>query len=106
MITADRIAEARQDILLTVTTAMRAWFEGDSIDGERVRAKVDQLLLQLLAEDRRDPAHAIDDALYALDQAGRVDGWIVQLTRQEFDAIVDHLKVAKRGQNQFPHVRD
>jgi hypothetical protein len=45
-------------------------------------------------------ARAIDrliaEALYTLELCGRSDGWIIQLTRQEFDAIVDDLKAAER----------
>jgi hypothetical protein len=50
--TDDYIAIARQDILQVVTNAMRAWFEGDEIDGDQVRAKIDRILKKMIAGDR------------------------------------------------------
>jgi hypothetical protein len=48
----DRIAIARQDVLAIVANAMRAWFEGDQIDGDEVRAAIDRILKHMLDEDR------------------------------------------------------
>jgi len=51
-VTAERVAVCRQDCIETVTGALHAWLAGDDLGADRVRAKVDQLLQELLDEDR------------------------------------------------------
>jgi hypothetical protein len=46
-----RIAIARQDILHVCADAVRAWFYGGEIDAANLRAKIDAILAQLIAEE-------------------------------------------------------
>jgi hypothetical protein len=101
-----RIAEARQDCIETVTRALHAWLAGDDLCADQVRAKVDRLLQELLAEDRcgatrrRDPAAKAvrlqADMQAEMEMAARPEGELPYITGQQLNAWINSNKELAR----------
>ena len=94
-----KIAICRSDILLVCGDALRGWFHGDELDGERVHARIDKILHRLIEEcgrvvDQGAANRAIDRLRTMrdeLEQAARPPGEVIQLARQQVEAILDDI---------------
>jgi hypothetical protein len=95
-----RIALVRADVLQLTADHLHKWLYDGGADVDRLNAKVDAVIARFDEESRRI---AGDAAIRAIDRlrtmrdmlelAGRPEGKVIQISRDEYDAIMNDIGV-------------